>query len=431
MSREATQEYVIRMRVRYTGMKTKRAKGKALDEFCATTELSRKHAIKVLRSQNVPYRRSGRPRKYGQGVGEALKRIYLEADQPCSRLMVPIMADYVRSYEKAYGNFPAKVRQGLLSISAATIDRLLRADRVNFPRRRRSPTGVSAVKREVPIRAGEWDVSEPGWLEGDTVAHSGGNMEGSFVWSLTATDIQTQWTEVRAMWNRGATATHDRIRQIEQALPFPVKGFDSDNGPEFMNWHLYRYFKGRSPAVSFTRSRAYQKNDNAHVEQKNGTHVRGLLGHARIEDFECVEPLNEVMGLWSLWKNLYRPVMKLISRTQEGHRSRKKYDEPQTPAHRVLACPGVEESEKKRIRMLYKSTDCFELKRRIDVALKDVFTQIARRAEIASGGEAGTSALRAAPAGTVPASPPDACRPLTGHAWPLSATSKTKPRKVS
>mgnify|MGYP005856967073 FL=1 len=239
-----------------------------------------KHAIKVLRGTRAPYCRSGRPRKYGREVTPVLKDLYLALGQPCSK--------------------------------------------AEIPRRRRSPVGVAAVKRAIPIRGEAWDVEEPGWMEADTVAHSGGNREGNFVWSLTLTDIQTQWTEVRCMWNRGAAATHERIEQIERALPFAVRGFDSDNGPEFMNWHLHRYFRNRRPPVEFTRSRAYHKNDNAHVEQKNGTHVREILGHERIDDIDCVEALNEALRLWSLSKNLYRPVMKLVHKVREGGRYRKR-----------------------------------------------------------------------------------------------------------
>jgi hypothetical protein len=235
------------------------------------------------------------------------------------------------------------------------------------------------VKREVPIRAGEWKVDEPGWIEADTVAHCGGSMEGSFVWSLTMTDILTEWTEIRTTWCRGGAATFERIREIEDKLPFSVLGFDSDNGSEFMNWNLLTYFKTRSPAIKFTRSRSYQKNDNAHVEQKNGTHVRGLLGHDRIEDPECVEALNEALILWSCWKNLFCPVMKLLSKTRDGHRYKKTYDKPRTPLQRVLECTGVREHTKRDLRKLLAATDCFALKEMIDNKLKEIFEAIHKR----------------------------------------------------
>ena len=405
MSENATREYVLRMRVRYGVMKTKKAKGRVLDEFCATTELSRKHAIKLLRSTSDPLKRPGRKAHYGSLVAEALGGIWLAADQPCSKLMHPVMDCYVSSYERHHGAFDPAVRSALLTVSASSMDRLLRPKRITHPRRPRSPQGVAAVKREVPIRAGEWAVSEPGWIEADTVAHCGGNMGGDFVWSLTMTDILTQWTEIRMMWNRGATGTFARIKEIEQMLPFALRGLDCDNGGEFLNWHLHAYCKNAQPPISLTRSRPYMKNDQAHVEQKNGTHVRSLLGHERIEDIDCVEGINEVGALWSLWKNLYGPVRKLESKARIGHRYQKRYDKARTPAQRILECETVASAEKDRIRDLLATTDCFEMKRQVDAKLKKVFDRIRKRQEtkdcpVLPG--LVTSALRAAPSGTVP-----------------------------
>lgn len=434
MSKSATREYIERMRGRYRAMKTKRAKGSVLDDFCATTELERKHAIKVLRSRKGPLRRSGRKAVYGRAVAQALEKIWLLAAQPCSKLMHPIMDCYVSSYEGQEGAFPAKVRRQLLGVSPSTMDRLLKPARVRSPQRRRSPQGVAAVKREVPIRAGEWGVAEPGWMEADTVAHCGGSMEGSFAWSLTLTDILTQWTEIRVMWNRGAAATFGRIEEIEKALPWVIQGFDSDNGPEFMNWNLYDYFHSKNPPVSFTRSRPYHKNDNAHVEQKNGTHVRGLLGHDRIEDPECVEGLNQAVTLWSLWKNLYSPVMKLTSKTREGHRYIKRYDKAQTPAQRALTCAKVAESKKQRIQALLAATDCFTLKYQVDESLREVFAAIRKRQVVAARATspgAGTLALRATPSGPALAPGKVGNRPKGNRVWTGIRRSKDRERMVS
>ena len=403
MSKEATREYVVRTRIRYEAMTGKRAKGCVLDEFCATTGMERKHAIKVLRAPGDPPERRGRKPTYGTEESHALRAMWMEAGQPCSKLMKPVMDCYVQSHELAHGAFGEALKEKLLKISESSIDRLLKPARmVSGPRRNRS-AGVAAVRREVPIRAGEWTVAEPGWIEADTVAHCGGSMAGNFVWTLTATDILTQWTEVRSMWNRGAAATFERLREIEAALPFGIRGFDSDNGPEFMNWHLLNYFRAEGKTVEITRSRPYHKNDNAHVEQKNGTHVRGFLGHIRIDDSECVDPLNKAMVLWSLWKNLYAPVMRLISKTREGGRYKKRYDKARTPAQRVLECAMVTEDRKAAIRQLLAETDCFAMKKQVDRLLADVFAAIRAREDrttpVCPPPE--TSALRAAPSGTV------------------------------
>lgn len=402
MSKDATREYIKVMRKRYGAMKSKQAKGRMLDEFCATTQMERKYAIKVLRGSAEPMRRSGRKPTYGLEVAEAVRAIWMKAGQPCSKLMCPIMGCYVSSYEKGHGAFTRDIRKQLLSVSASSIDRLLRPFRVAGARRRRGPGGAAAVKQVVPVRAGLWEEDDPGWIEADTVAHCGGSMEGNFAWSLTMTDICTQWTEVRAMWNRGAAAAHERISHIETALPFDLRGFDSDNGPEFMNWHLHSYLLLRDRPIAFTRSRAYHKNDNAHVEQKNSTHVRNLLGYERIDDAECVEELNRVLCQWSLWKNLYSPVMKLISRTRVGSRYIKRYDRPRTPAQRVLEQSGVPKHKKQEIRKLLAASDCFTLKDKVDQALRRIFASLHQRQikEIIPLEELRPSALRAAPSGT-------------------------------
>jgi len=433
MSKEATREYVIRTRIRYGGMTGKRAKSRLLDEFCATTGMERKHAIKVLRAPEDPPERRGRKRTYGIEEYNTLRDIWIEAGQPCSKLMKAVMECYVQSHELAHGALGPALRKRLLKISESSIDRLLKPAKMASGPRRNRPSGIAAVRREVPIRAGEWAVAEPGWIEADTVAHCGGSMAGNFVWTLTATDILTQWTEVRSMWNRGAASTFDRLREIEDALPFLIRGFDSDNGPEFMNWHVLNYFRAEGKNVEVSRSRPYQKNDNAHVEQKNGTHVRGLLGHVRIDDPECVDPLNQAMTLWSLWKNLYSPVMRLVSKTREGGRYKKRYDKARTPAQRVLECAMVTKERKATILQLLAQTDCFAMKKQVDQMLVDVFAEIRARADrtAPSCPPPETSALRAAPSGPVSSGRQDGEKPNASALNIPHSTRKISKRLVS
>ena len=433
MSKEATREYVAHTRIRYGAMMGKRAKGRVLDEFCATTGMGRKRAIKVLRASGDPPERRGRKPTYGPEDYKALRDLWMEAGQPCSKLMRPVMGCYVKSHERARGAWGTALRERLLKISESSIDRLLKPARMASGPRRKSPAGVAAVRREVPIRAGEWSVAEPGWIEADTVAHCGGNMAGNFVWTLTATDILTQWTEVRSMWNRGAATTFERLREIEEALPFGIQGFDTDNGPEFMNWHVLNHFRAEGRNVAVTRSRPYQKNDNAHVEQKNGTHVRGLLGHVRIDDPECVGPLNQAMVLWSLWKNLYVPVMKLTSKTKEGGRYKKRYDKARTPAQRVLECAIVPEERKAAIRRWLAETDCFAMKKQVDRMLADVFAAIRDRADrtVPACPPPETSALRAAPSGPVSSRGQAGAKPSVSARIIPRSTPKTNKRLVS
>jgi len=347
--------------------------------------------------------------------------------------MKAVMECYVQSHELAHGALGPALRKRLLKISESSIDRLLKPAKMASGPRRNRPSGIAAVRREVPIRAGEWAVAEPGWIEADTVAHCGGSMAGNFVWTLTATDILTQWTEVRSMWNRGAASTFDRLREIEDALPFLIRGFDSDNGPEFMNWHVLNYFRAEGKNVEVSRSRPYQKNDNAHVEQKNGTHVRGLLGHVRIDDPECVDPLNQAMTLWSLWKNLYSPVMRLVSKTREGGRYKKRYDKARTPAQRVLECAMVTKERKATILQLLAQTDCFAMKKQVDQMLVDVFAEIRARADrtAPSCPPPETSALRAAPSGPVSSGRQDGEKPNASALNIPHSTRKISKRLVS
>jgi hypothetical protein len=402
MSRAATKEYILLMRNRYGMMETKRAKGKVLDEFCETTGLERKHAIKVLRSTTEPLRPAGRKPIYDVAT-EALKEIWLLFDQPCSKLLHPVLESYVESYEVHQGAIDAGSRELLLAMSPSTIDRLLRPYRVRTSLWRGRGGPMNAMKREVVIRSEQWTGREPGWFEADSVAHCGGSMAGSFAYTLTFTDTDSQWTELRSVWNRGGHATTIRVKEIEKALPFAIKGVNTDNGGEFLNWHLIRHLRERGTPVSQTRSRPYHKNDNARVEQKNGSHVRSLLGYDRFDDPDCVEALNEILILHSHWTNLFRPCMKLVSKVKNGHRYRKKYDQPRTPAQRILASPHVSKDVRERVKCLMEQYDCYTLKCLVQEKLQAFFTHYVdgvQKTTTVPAAAPASSALRAAPSGT-------------------------------
>jgi transposase InsO family protein len=404
MSKEATKEYTTRMRERYRVMRTKRAKGRVLDEFCETTKLERKHAIKVLRSLSEPLRKAGRKAVY-IGAADVLRKVWLLFDQPCSKLLHPVLASYVASYEKHRAGLDILAKGLLLRMSPSTMDRLLRPHRVRTSLWRGHGGPIATMKRQVPVRSERWEGRGPGWFEADTVAHSGGSMEGCFAYTLTFTDTDSQWTELRAIWNRGGHATTLRVREIEQALPFSVKGVNTDNGPEFLNGHLIRHFKERGVVIPQSRSRPYHKNDNAHVEQKNASHVRSLLGYDRFDDPDCVEELNEILTLHSCWTNLFRPCMKLVSKIKEGHRYKKKYDRPMTPAQRVLEYPGLPAEVKARITTMLQTHDCYTLKHLVQEKMRTFFQRFVLTSTVdftCPGVTPGPSALRAAPSGTGP-----------------------------
>lgn len=401
MSKGATREYTMRMRERYGKMTTKVAKGRVLDEFCATAALGRKHAIKTLRSVREPLRASGRKPVYAE-ARKALARIWIMFDQPCSKLLHPVMAQYVSSYELHEAPLEARARELLLRMSPSTIDRLLLGSRVRTSLWRGRGSPAAAMKREIPVRCERWEGRAPGWCEADLVAHCGGSMEGSFAYTLTFTDTDSQWTEMRSVWNRGGHATSLRFAEIEAALPFPLAGVNTDNGPEFLNWHVIRHFRDRAAGVPQSRSRPYHKNDNARVEQKNGSLVRSLLGYDRFGDAALLDMHNEILVLHSCWTNLFRPCMKLTSKIRDGHKYKKTYDRPATPAQRVLSSPGTTAETRSRIAAMSASYDCYGLKREIADKLA-VFFGLLRLADSPPAPAApGPSALRAVPSGSGP-----------------------------
>ena len=368
-------EVLAVMRQRYAG-RGREGRGRLLDEFCELCGYGRKYAIKLLRGQRCREAkarlRSGAKPKYGAAERAVLKAIWLGSEQPCGKRLQGAIALWLPDYEREHGIVEGATRQRLLQVSPATIDRLLRSCRVSLGSRGRCGTRPGTLLRQqIPIRTEHWDVSGAGWLEADTVAHCGESMAGDFCWSVTLTDVHTQWTETRAIWNRGQHAVQQRIAEIEKALPFAILGFDCDNGGEFINWHLHNYFQLRTKAVAFTRSRAYRKNDNARVEQKNWTHVRQLVGYGRLGEALQAELLNELyVGGWNLFRNFFCPVMKHLRTEVEGSRKKRIYDKAATPFERLKACGTIAPEQIERLESLQKTLQPFAMKRRIEKQLR-------------------------------------------------------------
>jgi hypothetical protein len=352
----------------------KKGKGKILDEFCAVCGYERKYAIRLLgrwRRPTTPSRRSGRRATYGGEELKVLKVIWLHSEQPCSKRLRAALGLWLPHYEARFGRLEAAVRRRLLRMSPATMDRLLASQRARLRRVRCATRPGSLLRTQIPIHSGPWDVQGPGWVEADTVAHCGDSLAGNFVWSLTFTDIWSGWTEMRAVWNRGAQGVLEQIAHIERGLAFALLGFDCDNGSEFLNHHLVRYFAQRPKVVAFTRSRPYHKNDNAHVEQKQWTHVRQLLGYDRLDNSALVEPLNQLYaGAWSQFHNFFQPSMKLQSKERLGAKYRRRYEPPQTPYQRLMASSHLTAKAKAHLAKLFKNLDPFELKQQVEVALR-------------------------------------------------------------
>src|SRR5208337_4078864 len=276
MSPRARMEYLETIYLRYKRASVKE-KTLILNEFCLNCGYHRKHAIRLLNhfkrfTKSKPKKR-GKPSKYNKAsVLKPLKKIWLAANLPCSKRLKAILPLWLPSYIKEFGSLSLEVVQSLRRISPATLDRLLEPTRVKYRGRGRSTTKPGTLlRKQIPIKTNQWDEKKPGFLEADTVAHCGESTSGMYVNTIDFVDIATGWTEQRAVWGKGETGVLEQIKNIEKTLPFPLLGFDCDNGGEFLNYHLQRHFTERKQPVQFTRSRAYHKDDNAHIEQKNWT----------------------------------------------------------------------------------------------------------------------------------------------------------------
>ena len=379
MGKNERRAYLEAVRNRYK-QASKIAKAIILDEFCSVCGYNRKYAIRLLNQQKRrPTKRPGRkPIYHSTELLIALKRIWLATDQMCSKRLVVAIPLWLPFYGNIYGKLSGRTTAQLLSVSAATIDRLLAPTRARTRSRGLCATKPgSLLKNQIPIRTHNWDISQPGFMEADTVAHCGNSLAGDFIWSLTLTDIHTGWTECRATWNNGATGVIEQIKNIQTKLPFELKGFDCDNGSEFLNYHLLRYFTEHKPKIKFTRSRPYKKNDNAHVEQKNWTHVRHLLGYDRLDNPKLVKLINNLYTRqWSLLQNHFCPTLKLLEKIRVNSKYYKKYETPQTPYQRLMLSEYISDDNKKNLKNTHQTLDPFKLKRQINRQLKVIFNMV-------------------------------------------------------
>lgn len=379
MSSGAKREYFEAIYLRYKRASRKK-KTLILDEFCAACGYHRKHAIRLLRTfkrfTQPKRKKKGKPPFYSkETILRPLKKIWLSANLPCSKRLKVVLPLWLSGYAQEYGNLPTEVTDAFNTISPTTIDRLLKPFRVKYKGRGRSTTKPGTLlRKQIPIKTNQWDESRPGFLEADTVAHCGTSMAGMFAFTIDCVDIATGWTEQRAVWGKGETDVLEQIKDIEVSLPFPLLGFDCDNGGEFLNYHLLRHFTERKQPVQFTRSRAYHKDDNSHVEQKNWTHVRQWLGYHRFDIPEIVPLLNKLYKTeWRLFHNFFCPSMKLIAKQRIASRTIKRYDNPKTPYQRVMDSPDIVPSVKRSLTELLRKLNPFHLRKAMENKLEKIF----------------------------------------------------------
>jgi hypothetical protein len=376
MSIASRRELIRKVKERYLKAK-KRQKTTILDELVENVGLRRNYLIQILSAKKDLSFKSALNRKshcrYDGTVIAKCIEIWKTFDYPCGQRFKPMMEEYIRILEKwKEVDFSKDMKEKLLSISSATLDRRLKKTRHDLKRKLFSTTRPGTMlKKEIPIRTSSWDEKRLGYGELDTVSHGGASASGEFVWSLTFTDILSQWTESVAVLGKSRKNIDAGLDIIELSLPFPLLGIDPDNGSEFINWQLYR--KCEEKHIDFTRGRPYMKNDNAHIEQKNWTHVRKLAGYKRLDTEEKRSVLHDLYrNEWRAYKNFFIPNKKLIEKKRVEAKIVKRYDVPKTPYQRLLECEGLSEERKSMLRALYDSLNPVELKRSIERKLKDL-----------------------------------------------------------
>jgi hypothetical protein len=367
MSQRSKRELLEEIRPRY--LKAKKAKKKTmLDEFVAATAYHRKYAIRILKH--------GHPRKSGKKHGfhkvyqgevvVALEQIWEVCGRICSKRLQPFLPEMVKVLERCGElTLPAETKRLLLQMSSATIDRCLGPAHFEHPHGLSTTKPGSLLKKAIPVRTyTPWNEDQPGFLEIDLVAHCGGSVEGQYINTLTCVDLSTGWIECLAVHHRSQQAVFEAIQTMRIYLPFLLLGLDSDNGNEFINDLLYQY--SLSEKITFTRSRPYQKNDQAHVEQKNWSVVRRLIGYDRLETEAEYLLLQSIYADLRLYTNFFQPVLKLVSKEHVDKKLLKHYDTAATPFQRVLAAIDIPFETKARLTNLCVQLNPVQLRTTID-----------------------------------------------------------------
>lgn len=373
----------------------KKDKGQILDKVVELTGYNRWYAVGLLRLDGKVIRtgrrvrlvgdlrkkvKRTRQRLYDDGVLGRLKQIWAIMDCICGKRLVAILPEIIPILEK-HGEIAldAVARKKLLSISAATIDRLLAPERRKWELRGRSGTKPGTLlKHQIPIRTfADWNEKQAGFVEIDLVGHDGGDASGDYCQTLDVTDVASTWTETEAVINKAQVWVFDALKSIRTRLPFPLLGIDSDNGSEFINNHLLRYCQQEE--ITFTRGRSGKKNDGCFVEQKNYSVVRRAAGYARYNSPAQLRLLNELYGYLRLYTNYFQPVMKLVSKERNGAKVTKKFDEPRTPYQRLMAMPDISPKTKRRLKSEYASLNPAQLKREIARLQAKLFKTVANQ----------------------------------------------------
>lgn len=371
MSQQSKQELVKRLHPRYL-QASRIEKTKILDEFTAVTGCHRKHAIRALRQgvPGCPRERRGRQRTYTGAAVNALAEIWRISGCICGKRLQPFLPEMVKTLER-HGELQLdpETKTLLLQMSAATIDRRLRPFRSHAGRGLSTTKPGTLLKQSIPVRTfADWDDVQPGFAEIDLVAHCGQSTQGTYLNTLTAVDIVTGWTECLVLPHRSQQAVSAAVQALQSRLPFSLLGLDCDNDSVFINETLQRHCEQHK--ITFTRSRPYRKNDQSHVEQRNGSVVRRTIGYRRYESPEALALFEAIYDDLHLYTNFFQPTLKLLVKKRQGSKVYKKHDKAQTPHQRAMQSPDVAKKVKLKLQQIYLTLNPAELRRRIDANLK-------------------------------------------------------------
>jgi hypothetical protein len=370
----AKRAYLKAVQERYI-KSSKKQKTQILNEFCCNCNYNRKHAIKLLSKKSGPRpytKRVGAPRKYSEAVSKKLAELWLIMGNPCSTTLKEALPHWL-PYDL---DCDEEIKNKLLEMGTSTIERHLRPWKKKQPKAK-STTTPPKMKVQIPLELLRDDQRESiGYFEADTVAHCGESLSGQFAWSLTMTDVCTGWTENRASFSKSSEAVMKQMKEIENSLPFKVMGVATDNGSEFLNQNVYEFLAIRDEdPISFVRRRPYKKNDNAHVEQKNFTHVRNLFGYERLADEYLVNLMNDIYkNYWCPLKNFFTPAMKLKKKVRIGAKIKKEYDKAKTPYQRLMESGQLTLKQQADLVNKKNKLNPFKLRKEMDEKLNRFYT---------------------------------------------------------
>jgi hypothetical protein len=373
MTLKSIKEYAAAIRGRYL-IASKEEKGRILDEFVKVTGYHRKAAIRLLTATAKPASdHRGRPAQY-HSVLPSLKAIWEASDRLCSKRLQPFLPELIQVLRRNQElRLERETESQLLKISPATMDRLLAPYRQAGGRKSPSTTRPGdLLKSSIPIRTfTDWQEDQPGFLEIDLVAHCGESVAGFYLNTLCTVDVVSGWLECEPVWGKGQIQVRQAVQRVNQRLPFPLLGLDSDNGSEFINQYLNNYCQQKR--ITFTRSRSYKKNDSCYVEQKNGNIVRRLVGYERYASKAAYQCLERLYYLVRLYVNFFQPTMKLLSKTRHGSKVHKVYEKAQTPYQRLLRWGVLKEARQKELAAIYNGLNPVRLLKHINETLEQLW----------------------------------------------------------